>query len=570
MSKATLVYIFLFLGISVLFSQEKDSTMVALEKILAAAPNDSLKVAAYIEIGDYQLRRDLSNTELYLNKALKIIQFSNNVYDSKLHKAEISKQLGVVQRRRGNYEKALERYYEALPVFEAYKDSADIASSLHNIGIVQGRLLSVNEAIKSLQKSIAINSKLKRFKSIGKSYNSLAVIHSKNKKYDSAIYYYELAEKQYEISAYTDGMFYTRANKGNALLMQKKYQQALKLYREYLDYVYKVEDIRGKAVAHFYLAGVSYRTKKFDSALHHINRTIDIAKAENLDKRLVKAYKRRSRIYREMNDFESAMRDFIYADKADKKLISLEKVKNISQLELNYEFERERLLDSLNFAKQKEFLVVENEKESFRKRWYLSVAILALIAGFFGIQYFRRRWKTSRLLQAELNKKLYRTEEESQQRVTQLHSEIDSLSHEIDSRKEEITELMTESLQHIKTKEKLVDDLKKLATNDETINIQNIISDLKSSSFEDSRLTLIKSHLEELNYDFFKKIKAKHPNLTKIDLEICSYLRLSFGRQEIAKLRFTSVEAVKKSRNRLRKRMNLSPETDLEAYVKSI
>jgi tetratricopeptide (TPR) repeat protein len=570
MAKPTLVFLLCCFGIFVMSSQEKDSTMVALEKILANASNDSLKVEAYIEMGDYQLRRDLNNVELYLNKALKVIQFSKNSYDYNLQNAKIAQQFGVIQRKRGNYNKALQKYYQALPVFETYKDSTGLASSYHNIGVVQTYLKGYSASKKSFRKAIAINTNLGRTKSLGKNYNSLSITFSKLKQRDSALYFYDIAEKNYRISNYNEGIHLVTSNKAGIYYAQKKYEKALELYLKNFAYVSKIKRKEFIANSYFNLAGVYYRLKEFDSAFSNINRCIELSKLEKFGFRLSQAYKRRSRIYREIGDYKSAMRDYVYFNRTDDSIVNFEKVKKASELELNYKLERERLVDSLNFAKQKEFLVVENEKESLRKRWYLSLAILAFIIGFLGIQYFRRRWKASRDVQAELNRKLYRTEEESQQRVTQLNSEIDSLSHEIHIRKEEITELMTESLQHLKTKEKLVDDLKKLASNDTEITLQNIIADLKSEALEDSRLTLIKNHLEELNYDFFKKIKIKHPNLTKIDLEICSYLRLSLGRQEIAKLRFTSVEAVKKSRNRLRKKMNLSPETDLEAYVKSI
>ena len=109
-----------------------------------------------------------------------------------------------------------------------------------------------------------------------------------------------------------------------------------------------------------------------------------------------------------------------------------------------------------------------------------------------------------------------------------MNNEIEGLGAEIHNKKQEITELMTESLKHLKSKEKLVDNLQKLASEEETISLQSIINDLKSEAIEDSRVLLIKNHLEELNFEFFKTIKAKHPNLTKTDLEICSYIRLVF------------------------------------------
>ena len=154
--------------------------------------------------------------------------------------------------------------------------------------------------------------------------------------------------------------------------------------------------------------------------------------------------------------------------------------------------------------------------------------------------------------------------------LVKLSSSVEELSSKIDKKQEEISELRSESYKQIKSKEKLVENLKKVVSNDETISIQNIIADLRSELVGDSQLVTIKNNIEELNQSFFDRIKEIHPNLTKTDLEICSYLRISLGRQEIARLRFTSVEAVKKSRNRLRKKMNLSEEMDLEEYLKSI
>ena len=80
----------------------------------------------------------------------------------------------------------------------------------------------------------------------------------------------------------------------------------------------------------------------------------------------------------------------------------------------------------------------------------------------------------------------------------------------------------------------------------------------------------IKNDIEGINKDFVQRIKKIHPNLTKTDLEICMYIRLSLERKEIARLRYTTVAAVKKSRYRLRKKLELEVEDDLEKYLKSI
>jgi hypothetical protein len=275
-----------------------------------------------------------------------------------------------------------------------------------------------------------------------------------------------------------------------------------------------------------------------------------------------------------MGAYKNAHEDYRIYSKMFDTIFDIAKVKEIREIELNYKYEREKLVDSLHFEEEKKILAVLAENEKVKRKLnsiiYLGILLLVSVFGFYSIRYFKKRWKASNAEQIELNKKLQLTKSESKKRLDVLNSDIEGLTLEIDTRKEEITALMTESLQHIKTKEKLVGDLKKLASNDDEISVQNIITDLKSEAIEDSRLLMIKNHLEELNYEFFKKIKIKHPNLTKVDLEICSYLKLDLGRKEIAQLRFTSIEAVRKSRHRLRKKMNLSLDDDLEDYIKSI
>ena len=159
---------------------------------------------------------------------------------------------------------------------------------------------------------------------------------------------------------------------------------------------------------------------------------------------------------------------------------------------------------------------------------------------------------------------------ENEKKLIMLSSNVEQMSNEIDTKEEEISKLLAETYQHLRSKESLVENLKKVASKETNISIENIIADLRSELLEDSKLELIKNDIETLNYEFSKKIKALHPNLTKTELEICSYLRMSLGTKDIARLRGTSIYAVKKSRYRLRKKMDFSAKQDLDHYILSL
>ncbi|WP_075341534.1 7TM diverse intracellular signaling domain-containing protein [Tenacibaculum agarivorans] len=166
-----------------------------------------------------------------------------------------------------------------------------------------------------------------------------------------------------------------------------------------------------------------------------------------------------------------------------------------------------------------------------------------------------------------VNKKIQKQREKD---LIQLSGDFEELSSLMDKKQEEISELKSESYKQIKSKEKLVENLKKVIAEDESISIYNIIADVKSELVEDANLIKIKSEMEELDNEFFNRLKDLHPNLTKTDLEICSLIRVGLRRKEIASVRNTSLEAVKSSRFRLKKKLNLSINENLDRYIKKL
>lgn len=70
--------------------------------------------------------------------------------------------------------------------------------------------------------------------------------------------------------------------------------------------------------------------------------------------------------------------------------------------------------------------------------------------------------------------------------------------------------------------------------------------------------------------EFLTRAKELHPDLSANDLKFCAYLRLNLSSKEIAPLLNISVKSVEVRRSRLRKKMNLSRETNLIEHILSI
>ena len=67
--------------------------------------------------------------------------------------------------------------------------------------------------------------------------------------------------------------------------------------------------------------------------------------------------------------------------------------------------------------------------------------------------------------------------------------------------------------------------------------------------------------------DFFNKLEAAHPGLTKTELKFCAYLRIHMTSQQIASVMDISMEAIRKNRYRLRKKLELKTEDSLEEHI---
>ncbi|MDC7999153.1 tetratricopeptide repeat protein [Gilvibacter sediminis] len=210
-------------------------------------------------------------------------------------------------------------------------------------------------------------------------------------------------------------------------------------------------------------------------------------------------------------------------------------------------FENEKRLSELS-QQDAQIKLLESDKQLAANKRNSLIALLTLIFLAVGlIIYFRNRQKIK---------------EQAYQNIL--------LNNKIANKTEEINTLLNETIQHIKSKERIAENLQKLSNENEGITLKSIIADLKASKADNTKLMLIKQNIEQVNFEFIKKLKTTHPELTKTDVEICSLIRIGLNRKEVANLRNTSLEAVKSSRFRIKKKLGLSPDSSLDDYINTL
>lgn len=73
----------------------------------------------------------------------------------------------------------------------------------------------------------------------------------------------------------------------------------------------------------------------------------------------------------------------------------------------------------------------------------------------------------------------------------------------------------------------------------------------------------------EVNKDFTEQILKAHPDLSQNDIRLCSLMIINLNTKEIASILNIDPKSVEKSRNRLKKKLSLTAEDDLKAYLQT-
>jgi AraC family transcriptional regulator, chitin signaling transcriptional activator len=76
--------------------------------------------------------------------------------------------------------------------------------------------------------------------------------------------------------------------------------------------------------------------------------------------------------------------------------------------------------------------------------------------------------------------------------------------------------------------------------------------------------------IDELHQEFFKKLKDNFPSLSTHDLRLCAYLKIGMNSKEIAELLNIQPSSAFVSRSRLRKKLNIAVDEDINTFLNRI
>ncbi len=158
---------------------------------------------------------------------------------------------------------------------------------------------------------------------------------------------------------------------------------------------------------------------------------------------------------------------------------------------------------------------------------------------------------------------------ETEEKVQDLENE--KLQSEIKYKNNELANLTMHLLQKSETLKQIQTEIENVRKNIKDPAAKKELKKVFSLLNSDNRLEEdwqnFSYHFDKVHHDFLKRIKEEYPKLSSTDLKLCAYLRLNLTTKEIAPLLNISTRGVEISRYRLRKKLALTSDVNLNSFM---
>jgi ligand-binding sensor domain-containing protein/DNA-binding CsgD family transcriptional regulator len=204
--------------------------------------------------------------------------------------------------------------------------------------------------------------------------------------------------------------------------------------------------------------------------------------------------------------------------------------------------------------------------------WYETfwVYILYVII-VIGIIYILAVWqKRKHEKEQAFLKNQYQLEiEHNENEIVKLQNE--KLEAEVNFKNKELATATMHLVQRGKLLYKIKEELLPIVKTEDAENapqeFKRILSLLNEAERADADWEQFAIHFDHVHSNFLSKLKEQVPSLSANDLKLCAYLKLNLSSKEMAQLMSITIRAVEVSRYRLRKKLNVSSDTNLFDYL---
>ncbi|MCK9218501.1 MAG: tetratricopeptide repeat protein [Bacteroidales bacterium] len=472
--------------------------------------------------------------------------------------------IGAIYEETGLWNEALDLYMHSLQICNENNNMAGKAKVFNNLGKLYFSRNELDKAEGLFFKAIEINKALNIRSELFNNYNNLGGIFKQRDNIKKALEYTLIALNQLDINKDFYNLSIIYSNIGNLYQDIGNYPVALSYYQQAADIQEKKSFLIALIHSDLSISSVYEIMRNSDSATGYLSKSLHLA--ENLGNPSVELELLRAsaKFYQKRGNFKLSSGYYANYVNLNDSLEALNSLTKIEQIQAVYEV--------INKEKDNKILQQKINLQRLALQRQRIILITGLIIFIF-LGYFLFNLQGNRKRERIKNEFITRqTELLHQKEKEMMLNKEQNLTIELDYKNRQLTSYALHLVRNNEFISKTSDELKQILLSLSSIekekanHIQGILSDFHQYStgndWEEFHL-----YFEEVHQSFYQNLATAFPNLSQNDKKICAFLKLGLSTKEIASITFRELRSVESARNRLRKKLGIAADVNINNFL---
>ncbi|MCD4745480.1 MAG: tetratricopeptide repeat protein, partial [Bacteroidales bacterium] len=513
MKKPIVILFLIFLSLQ-LIGQENPNSLLNNPELSKDNPD---KIKTLNQISRKLIGTNTKKSIIYANKALDIALKSDSLKDLAL----TYNTFGIIYNYQGIYDKALNFFLKAVKISENIENKFLLANSYNQIGGIYYNQNDYDNAYNNYLKSLEIREDIGDKNGLAASYNNVGEIYRLREIYEPALdYYFKSMKLNIELNN-KNWIAINCINIGSIYQNLDNYEQAFYYYFKSLEISEEIYDSESIATANNSIGSYYYKIGEYNKAIEFYIKALKNSQDVEALLEIKSALKGLSDAYSKQKQYKNAFKYNVLFKQISDSLYNIDNTKNITQLEMQFQFDKEQKLKR-----------IEQQKRELK---YILLAsglffLLIIIILLYGRQHINTRH--SKLEQSYLKLEKQQLQNELEFKNKELTTNVMYLV-----KKNELITIISERL--VKAKSYFKKENQKVI--DDTIMELQLCID--SDVWEEFELRFKQVHLE-----FYKKLNNKFPDLTANEKKLCAFLRLNMTTKDISAITHQTSNSIEVAR----------------------
>jgi tetratricopeptide (TPR) repeat protein len=478
--------------------------------------------------------------------------------------AKLYNVIGAIYEETGLWNDAMAMYMNSLEICDKTDNQAGKAKVYNNIGNLYYARDEMNKAEELFEKAVVINKQLNIRPELFNNYNNLAGVYSNRNNLSRALEYALMAMTQLDINKDFYDLSIAYSNIGNIYQNMGSLQLALSYFQQSAGIQEKKSFQVALTRSYLSISSLYAAMHQQDSAKHYMNKAISLsATIENPSQELI-VYRDAAKYFEKAGNYKKAYELYAKVIVLSDSLETLNSLTKIEQIQAVYEV--------INKEKDNKILqqTINLQKLAIQRQRIILAGAVAIFLFFIYFLFTQRR--NNRRERQNSQMIMNQADLLHQQEKNLLLNKERSLEIELDYKNRQLTSYALHLARNNEFVFKTTGELKQILSGlnprdkERSERIRQMIQELHQSTsgnaWEEFRL-----YFEEVHQSFEKNLGSAFPDLTPNDKKICALLKLGLTTKEIASITFRELRSVESARNRLRKKLGLSADVNIQSFL---